>query len=129
MYFERKTNYFECYHKVWFFSPCVEGQIKVFIEYQKEPLAVVTDKNLLPVKYFSFASWRNSLARFYYDCEGEIPYQEDVIKKQCRYDDAFENEYKEFYKITDIPGIRPEGYVWLLLEILIINVKSISDNR
>lgn len=71
------------------------------------------DKNVLPIKYFSFASWKNSLVKFFYDCEGETTYQEEDIKKLCRYADAFENEYKEFYKITDIPGIRPEGYVRL----------------
>lgn len=83
----------------------------MFSEYQKEPLAVVKDKNLLPVKYFSFASWRNSPAKFFYDCEGETAYQEEDFKKLCQYDEAVENEYKQFYKITDIPGIRPDGYV------------------
>ncbi|XP_031619784.1 uncharacterized protein LOC116338571 [Contarinia nasturtii] len=88
-----------------------EGKIQVFIEYQKEPLAVAEDKNVLPVKYFGFASYDNSLAKFFYNCEGENAYQEEDIKKLCRYADATENEYKEFYKITDLTGVRSEGYI------------------
>lgn len=89
-----------------------EGKIQVFIEYQKAPLAMVVDKmGVLPVKYFGFASYDNSLAKFFYNCEGENAYQEDDIKKLCRYADAMENEYNEFHKITDITGIRSEGYI------------------
>lgn len=66
---------------------------------------------MLPIKYFGFASYDNSLAKFFYNCEGENAYQEDDIKKLCRYADAMENEYNEFYKITDITGIRSEGYI------------------
>lgn len=95
-----------------FIFVCVlEGKIKVFIEYQKEPLAVAEDKNVIPVKYFGFASYDNSLAKFFYNCEGENAYQEDDIKKLCRYAEATENEYNEFHKITDIQGIRGDGYI------------------
>lgn len=87
------------------------GKIQVFIEYQKQPLAIAEDKNVLPIKYFGFASYDNSLAKFFYNCEGENAYQEDDIKKLCRYADATENEYKDFHKITDITGIRSEGYI------------------
>lgn len=88
-----------------------EGKIQVFIEYQKEPLAVAQDKTVLPVKYFGFASYDNSPAKFFYNCEGENAYQADDIKKLCRYADAMENEYKDFYSISDITGIRSEGYL------------------
>lgn len=94
-----------------FFVVFLEGKIQVFIDYQKEPLAVAVDKNVLPVKYFGFASYDNSLAKFFYNCEGENAYQEEDIKKLCRYAEATENEYKEFYKITDLTGIRTEGYI------------------
>lgn len=87
------------------------GAIKVFIEYQKEPLAVAQDKNVLSIKYFGFASYDNSLAKFFYDCEGENAYGADDLKNLCHYADATENEYKEFHKITDIAGIRSEGYI------------------
>lgn len=73
------------------------------------------DKSVLPVKYFGFASYDNSLAKFFYNCEGEHAYQEDDIKKLCRYAEASENEYKDFYKISDVTGIRPEGYVRLTI--------------
>lgn len=89
-----------------------EGKIQVFIEYQKAPLAMVVDKmGVLPVKYFGFASYDNSLAKFFYNCEGENAYQEEDIKKLCRYADATENEYNVFHKITDITAIRTEGYI------------------
>lgn len=97
---------------LWFRSfVFAEGKIQVFIEYQKQPLAVAQDKEVLPVKYFGFASYDNSLAKFFYNCEGDNAYQEDDIKKLCRYADATENEYNEFFKITDITGIRSEGYI------------------
>lgn len=83
----------------------------MFIEYQKEPLAVAKDKSVLPIKYFGFASYDNSLAKFFYNCEGENAYGDEDIKNLCRYASATENEYKEFYKITDVTGIRPEGYI------------------
>lgn len=87
------------------------GTLRVFIEYQKEPLAVTQDKNVLSIKYFGFASYDNSLAKFFYDCEGENAYGADDLKNLCHYADATENEYKEFHKITDIAGTRSEGYI------------------
>lgn len=74
-------------------------------------MAVAEDKTVLPIKYFGFASYDNSIAKFFYDCEGENAYGSDDLKSLCRYADASENEYKEFYKITDITGIRPNGYL------------------
>lgn len=69
------------------------------------------DKDVLPVKYFGFASYDNSLAKFFYNCEGDNAYGENEIKELCHYADARENEYNEFFKITDISGIRSEGYI------------------
>lgn len=93
------------------FRFCLAGKIRVFIEYQKEPLAIAADDEPLPIKYFGFASYDNSLAKFFYNCEGENAYGEADIKDLCRYAEARENEYKEFFKITDITGVRSEGYI------------------
>lgn len=49
------------------------GLIKVFIEYQTEPLAEYRDKNPLQIKYFGFASYDNSPNKYFYNCEGAIP--------------------------------------------------------
>lgn len=41
---------------------------------------MVEDKNrVLPIKYFGFASYDNSLAKFFYNCKGEIPFQKKYI--------------------------------------------------
>lgn len=87
------------------------GEIKVFIEYQKEPLAVARDPNPLPIKYFGFASYDNTLNKYFYDCPGENRYDVIELEKRCSYDEALENEYKKFHAIADIQGIRPEGYL------------------
>lgn len=60
-----------------------DGNIKVFIEYQTEPLAVYRDKSPLAIKYFGFASYDNSPNKYFYNCEGEchlIPIQK---KEHC----------------------------------------------
>lgn len=83
----------------------------MFIEYQKEPLAATRDANPLPIKYFGFASYDNTLNKYFYNCEGENAYGIDDIKELCRSYQALENEYKEFYPIKDVVGIRPDGYI------------------
>lgn len=87
------------------------GVIKVFIEHQKEPLAVVVEKNPLPIQYIGFASKDNSLATFFYDCEGEHTYGEEDFKDMCQYAQAYEVGDTDFYKITDIPGSRSEEFI------------------
>lgn len=81
------------------------------MEDQSEPLAVATDENPLNVKYFAFASQANSLAKFFYNCTGENVYGEADFRSMCQYAEALEIEYTTFYKITDIPGIRSDGFV------------------
>lgn len=49
------------------------GHIKVFIEYQTEPLAEYRDKSPLQIKYFGFASYDNSPNKYFYNCEGKSP--------------------------------------------------------
>lgn len=34
-----------------------------------------------------------------------------ITKHLCRHTEVIENEYNEFYKITDVTSIRPEGYI------------------
>lgn len=78
---------------------------------QKQVL-ISKDDNVLPIKYFGFASHDNSLAEFFYGCEGDTAYDDEaILTNLCRYADATENEYKDFYKITDIAGVRPDGYI------------------
>lgn len=90
---------------------CIAGAIKVFIEYKNGPIAVAQDNNVLPIKYFGFSSYHNTSAEFFYDCDGENIYEDNDIKNRCRYADALQNEYKKFFKISDIAGARPEGYI------------------
>lgn len=56
-----------------------DGKIQVFTENQEEPLAVAVDtQGALPIKYFGFASYENSLVTFFYNCKGEIIYQKGI---------------------------------------------------
>lgn len=105
-------GYKKCFlNRILYASLFAAGIIKVFIEHQSEPLAVAKDENPLDIKYFSFASKDNSLAKFFYDCEGENVYGEEDYKQLCQYAEALEIEYTTFYKITDIPGIRSKGFL------------------
>lgn len=83
----------------------------MFIEYKDEPLAITTDRRPLAVKYFGFASYDNSLAKYFYDCPGEYVYELNELTKRCNNYEAFENEYKKFFAISEIEGIRPDGYI------------------
>lgn len=67
-------------------------------------------ENPLAIKYFSFASEDNSVAKFFYGCEGENVYGEEDFKQKCQYDEELEIEYTKFYKIDDIPGTRSEQF-------------------
>lgn len=87
------------------------GEIKVFIEYKDEPLAVYTDRRPLAVKYFGFASYDNSLAKYFYDCPGEYTYDVTELAKRCNQYEESENQYKKFFPISEIEGIRPDGYI------------------
>lgn len=69
------------------------------------------DGDFVQIKYFGFASYDNSLARFFYGCEGENAYGEEDIKTLCQYTEVRGNGYNDFYKISDITGIRPDGYI------------------
>lgn len=56
------------------------GKIRVEIETQKKPLARATDaQEAIFIKYFGFASYDDSLARFYYNCTGQNARQNDEI--------------------------------------------------
>lgn len=97
------------------FSFTTEGKIEVYIEYTESEeiklLATAQDKKVLKVKYFGFASYDNSLAKFFYNCEGDNAYSDEDLKTLCAEDEALENEYLRFHKITDVSGIRQEGYI------------------
>lgn len=83
----------------------------MFIEYKDEPLAVTTDRRPLAVKYFGFASYDNSLAKYFYDCPGEYSYDLNELAKRCIHYEESENQYKKFFPIAEIEGIRPDGYI------------------
>lgn len=51
------------------------------------------------------------MAKFFYNCEGENAYGLQDIKELCRFYQATENVYNDFFKITDVTGIRSEGYI------------------
>lgn len=69
--------------------------------------------NVLPIKYFGFRSGESNkiLSTYFYDCEGTHADGYKDIRNECRYAEATEHYYKEFYKITDIPGARTDGYL------------------
>lgn len=57
-----------------------DGKIQVFIENKKEPLATATDTQApLQIKYFGFASYDNSLARFFYNCKNDHIFEKGVL--------------------------------------------------
>lgn len=105
---EFSGTFYSCFY---YFCIILDGEIKIFIENRDEPLATYKDQNLIQVKYFGFASYDNYLAKFFYNCAGENTYSSNEIENSCRFYESWENEYKEFFKITDIPRIRPEGYL------------------
>lgn len=88
-----------------------DGHIKVFIDYKKEPLAEASDSNPLPIKYFGFASYDNTLNKYFYNCDGENAYGEQDIKELCKFYEVYENEYKTFFPIADVTNIRSKGYI------------------
>lgn len=103
----------------------------MFIENQKEPLAEYRDKSPLAIQYFGFASYDNAPNKYFYNCEGglfflifffaridwtlglsgENAYGEADIKELCRTYEALENEYNDFFPISEVTGIRPDGYI------------------
>lgn len=90
------------------------GEIKVFIDNNREePLAMATDPNPLPIKYFGFASYDNALNKYYYDCPDDNwrPPEVHHSVSRCSYAEVWENKYENFYAIADIEGIRPDGYL------------------
>lgn len=87
------------------------GKIKLFAENRDAPLISAQYDNILPIKYFGFSSYGNSLARYWFNCEDEENYDEDGVKESCQYADAKGIEYKETYGITDISGAQSESYI------------------
>lgn len=43
--------------------------------------------------------------------KGENAYGEADIKEMCRSYEALENEYNDFFPISEVTGIRPDGYI------------------
>lgn len=78
-----------------------------------------SDSHPIPVEYVSFGSWESNLVKFYFNCSFSFPLPDAVsssfpskdIKNRCKYADALENEYKKFFRISEINGTRPEGYI------------------
>lgn len=71
---------------------------------------------MLPIKYFGFASYGNSSAQFFYDCDdenalGENAYRENDIESNCRYAESNENEFKDFFQLADITAAQSQRYI------------------
>lgn len=85
------------------------GKIQLFAGHRKEPIIVADVGNMPPVEYFGFSSYDNSPAKYFYGCESDDAHPEGDLREQCRYAEAMENEYKQFYKIADMAGARTQG--------------------
>lgn len=100
----------------------VDGNINIFREEDVHSFKLIgetSDSHLIPVEYVSFGSWESNLVKFYFNCSFSFPLPDAVsslfpskdIRNRCKYADALENEYKNFFKISEINGTRPEGYI------------------
>lgn len=86
----------------------IDGEIQVFIEHSRDPIAVWKDPQPLPIQYFGFASYDN-LVQFYYNCENDEPQTYGIAELQtsCDMYKTHTYEYKDF---IPIPSNQPEGY-------------------
>lgn len=92
----------------------------MFIEHERKPIAVWKDPAPLLIQYYGFASYENSLARYFFNCIGEQPQTESSLSTQCKQTQVSEYEYNQF---VPIPAGQPEGYLISLL----VHIKADRD--
>lgn len=85
-----------------------DGEIQVFIEHSRDPIAVWKDPQPLSIQYFGFASYDNPV-KFYYNCHNDEPQTYDIteLQNKCDMYKTHSYEYKDF---IPIPANQPEGY-------------------
>lgn len=59
------------------------GIIRIYIEHSLTPLVEFRDPNPLKIAYVGFGSYKESLARFFYDCRGEEAYTPEQLVPRC----------------------------------------------
>lgn len=83
-----------------------DGNINVFIEHSQKPIATWKDPSPLPIKYFGFASYDSSLARYFYNCANELRPTRQQMQTDCQKTSASDYKYEEFVPITN----QTDGY-------------------
>lgn len=69
------------------------------MEHEKDPIVTWTDTSPLPIKYFGFAAWDNSLATYFYNCRGDDVRGRDELLKACKKKIVKEYDYDEFIPV------------------------------
>jgi len=108
------------------------GYINVYLNNKAEPFISAYDPDPVHVKYVSFASFQTSQVEFLYNCVSDksvspAPIEAtsaspaddsdlseaplDVLVNKCKWYEAWENEYKQFHKLSDIKDSQADGYL------------------
>lgn len=77
------------------------GDIRVYVEHQLKPVIEFKDTNPLQIKYFGFSSLGQSLARFFYDCDGEDVFLPSQLASRCQQVETIRSEHTQFNRIPD----------------------------
>lgn len=85
-----------------------DGEIRVYIEHENNPIATWKDPSPLPIKYFGFAAYDNTLNRYFFNCRGEQSKTHANLEKSCKKITATDHEYKDFLLI---PSNQPPGFL------------------
>lgn len=88
------------------------GDMKVYSERLNDiPLMEYKTENRVSVKYVGFATIKGHPIKFFYDCQGARADGFRDIRTDCHYLEASNQDYTGSFKISDIAGIRTDGYV------------------
>lgn len=71
----------------------------MFVEHTVDPLIEYKDPNVLKIAYVGFATYGQSLARFYYDCRDDEVYTPSQLAQHCELTTTTDVEYQKFVSI------------------------------
>lgn len=86
-----------------------DGEIRVHVETQEAPIMTWKDPMPLPIEYFGFASYGNSLNQYYYNCASEQPVTQAKLERSCSRISTLNYDYEHFIPIAR--ERQPNGYV------------------
>lgn len=89
----------------------VGGDIRIYIEHTLTPLVEYKDPNPLKIAYFGFASYGQSMARFYYDCRGDEIYTPTQLAQRCQQTNTTDFEHNHFVAIGENATASPDYLV------------------